>query len=418
MISRSKQYLFRATRFSLLCILAWVCLVGQLLLARADDGLRAVDNTYEVQFASSIAFHLDTETDNPIAEVTLYYRREGEGVTVMVPISVSPSDTSFSHTWELEPGEVPVGERIEYEWRVVDTAGNKLRTSPLQLEYADDRFDWQRIAEDNIILFWYGSSASEARRLLGYALESLARLQEEMGVVLDEPVRIYAYRSKSDMSLALPRQSDAYDDRILTLGVVVDDATLLLLGTHSEVAGTISHELSHIVVGLATDNPYTAIPRWLDEGLAMYAEGELPAGNRRALQSAIERDQLISVRSLSGYTGDPAQVDLFYGEVYSLVDYLLQSYGTDKMTQLLNAFTEGITQEEALQRVYGFGVDELDARWRQGLGLQARTTPSPSAPVSSRPVQRPSIPCPFALLGAFGTVVVAVTLERKRAGTP
>lgn len=415
MTSGSKLRLLRAVRFSLLCILAWLCFLGRLLLASADGGPRVVDNTYRVQFASSITFHLQTEADNDVAEVTLYYRREGEGVTVMVPISVSPGDESFSHTWELEPGEVPVGERIEYEWRVVDTAGDQLRTSPLELEYADDRFDWQTTAKDNIILFWYGSSEGEARRLLDYALDSLARLQEEMGVVLKEPVRIYTYRSKSDMSLALPRQSDAYDDRILTLGVVVDDATLLLLGPHSEVAGTIAHELSHIVVGLATDNPYTEIPRWLDEGLAMYAEGELPTGNRRALQDAIERDQLISVRSLSGYTGDPAQVDLFYGEVYSLVDYVLKSHGADKMTQLLDAFTEGVAQEKALQRVYGFGIDELDARWRQSLGLQARGTPSPPAPVSSRPAQRPSVPCPVALLGAFGSMAVA--LERKRART-
>jgi hypothetical protein len=415
--NRSKHCLLCAARFTLLCILAWLCLLGQPLLASADDGLRAVDNTYKVQFGSSITFHLEIEADNDVAEVTLYYRREGEGVTVMIPISASSSDRSFHHTWELEPGEVPVGERIEYEWRVVDTAGNELRTSPLELEYADDRFDWQRIAEDNVILFWYGTSEGEARGLLGYALESLARLQEEMGVVLKEPVRIYAYRSKSDMSLALPRQSDAYDDRILTLGVVVDEATLLLLGPHSAVAGTIAHELSHIVVGLATDNPYAAIPRWLDEGLAMYAEGELPAGNRRALQSAIERDQLISVRSLSGYTGDPTQVDLFYGEVYSLIDYLLQSYGADKMTQLLDAFTEGITQEEALQRVYGFGVDELDAHWRQSLGLEARGTPSPTTAVSSRPIQRPSTPCPVGLLAAFGSVAV-VALEHKRARTP
>ncbi len=417
MTNRSKQGHLRAAGFSLLCIVGWLCLVGQLQHASAEDSLGVVENTYQVQFASSITFRLQVEADSEIAEVTLYYRRDGEGVTVMVPIPVSPGDKSFSHTWDLEPGDVPVGEGFEYEWRVVDMDGNELRTSPVELEYVDDRFDWQRMAENNIILFWYGSSEGEARRLLGYALESLARLQEEMGAVLKEPVRIYVYRSKSDMSLALPLQSDAYDDRILTLGVVVDDATLLLLGTHSEVAGTIAHELSHIVVGLATDNPYSAIPRWLDEGLAMYAEGELPSGNRRALQRAVERDQLISVRSLSGYTGDPAQVDLFYGEVYSLVDYLLQSYGAEKMTQLLDAFTDGITQEEASQRVYGFGIDELDARWRQSLGLQPRGTPSTPAPESSRPIQRPSIPCPVALLGAFGSMA-AVALEKKRARTP
>jgi hypothetical protein len=326
---------------------------------------------------------------------------------------MTPGQTSFSHTWELEPGELAVGSRIEYDWHIVDAAGNEFRTFTT-LDYEDDRFAWKRVGEGNIILFWYDSSEEEARRLLGYATQSLARLQDEMGVTLDQPVQIYVYRSKSDMSLALPRTSESYDERILTLGVVVDEATLLLLGPHRDVEGTIAHELSHIVIGLATDNPYASPPRWLDEGLAMYAEGELPAGNRRALEAAIRRDQLISVHSLSGYTGDPGQVDLFYGEVYSLVEYLLQTYGKEKMTQLLAAIREGLYQEDALQRVYGFGVDELDAQWRVSLGLQPRGTSSPAAPVTPRPAQRPCIPCPSVLLGAFLSVA-AVAFGRKRA---
>ena len=88
-------------------MLAWLCFLGLPLLASADGGPRVVENTYRVQFASSITFHLQTEADHDIAEVTLYYRREGEGVTVMVPISVSPGEPTFHHTWELESGEVP-----------------------------------------------------------------------------------------------------------------------------------------------------------------------------------------------------------------------------------------------------------------------------------------------------------------------
>jgi hypothetical protein len=235
-----------------------------------------------------------------------------------------------------------------------------------------------------------------------------------MGVALEQPVRIYVYRSKSDMGLALPRTSDTYDERILTLGVVVEEATLLVLAPHPDVEGTIAHELSHVVVGLASDNPYASLPRWLDEGLAMYAEGELPSGNRRALQNAIQRDQLISVRSLSGYTGDPSQVDLFYGEVYSLVEYLLQAYGKERITQLLAAIREGVYQQDALQRVYGFGLDELDAQWRLSLGLEPRGESTPGAAAAPRSERRWCLPCPGVLFGGL-VGAAALALERKRA---
>jgi len=122
------------------------------------------------------------------------------------------------------------------------------------------------------------------------------------------------------------------------------------------------------------------------------------------------------VRSLSGYTGDPGQVDLFYGEVYSLVGYLLQTYGKEKMEQLLAAIREGLYQEDALQRVYGFGLDELDAQWRVSLGLQPRGASSPAAPATPRPVQRPCFPCAGVLLGGFlGVATVAFGRKRARA---
>jgi hypothetical protein len=403
-------------RLSLVVALALVSIAygGQGLLARADGAIQVLDNSHQVEFSQSVTFRLQVEADNEVAEVTLYFRREGEGVTVRVPVSISAGEERFSYTWQLEPGQVPVAERIEYDWRIVDSAGNELRTSPLTFEYADDRFDWQTVQQGNIILHWYRSSESEARRLLGYAAQSLARLQGEMGVTLQQPVHIHVYGNNSDMSLALPRRSEAYDDRILTLGVVVDDATLLLLGSHPDVEGTIAHELSHVVVGLATDNPYTDLPRWLDEGLAMFAEGELPAENRRALESAVRRDQLISVRSLSAYTGDPGYVDLFYGEAYSVVEFLLQAYGKGKMAHLLDSFTEGIAQEDALRRVYGFGVDGLDALWRESLGLQPRQAPGVATPTPERPQPRPGLPCPQALLGGFLSVA-GVAAGRKRA---
>ncbi len=388
----------RALRVAALLALAFL---APATIGRADQGIQVLDTGYEVQFSRSIRFRIQLESENEITAVTLYYRRPGEGLTVKVPIEVSYEQRTFSHTWELEPGELPVGSQIEHEWRIADAAGNELTTVPVILNYEDDRFSWDVIQHNHIILSWYGSQEDEARRLVGYADSTLARLQDEMGVMLHQPVRIYVYRNKSDMSLALPRTSEAYDERILTLGVVVDEATLLLLGSQRDIEGTIAHELSHIVVGLATDNPYSSLPRWLDEGLAMYAEGELPSANRRSLERAVQRDQLISVRSLSGYTGDPSQVDLFYGEVYSVVEYLLDTYGKGKMAQLLDALGDGTTQEEALQRVYTLDLDQLDAQWRQSLGLQPRGTSTPRTPVAAPDAQRPPVPCMFAVLGAF-----------------
>ena len=388
----------------------------------ADETIRVVRDSYQVEFAQGITFHLEVAAAKTIARVTLYYRQVGEGLTVKVPLTVRAGQSTFEHTWALESGDIPVGALMEYYWRIADDAGDEVRTAPVPFAYDDDRFTWKALTEGNVTLFWYGTDERDAQRLLGYALESLTRLQEQMGVTVNQPIRMYVYQSKSDMSPALPRMSDAYDDRILTLGVVVDEGTLLILGPHPDVEPTIAHELAHVVVGLATDNPYAELPRWLDEGLAMYAEGEIPADNKRELEAAIRRDGLISVRSLSGYTGDPEEVNLFYGEVYSLVDFMLKTYGREKIGQLLDAIRKGLYQEEALQQVYGFGLDELDRLWRESLGLGPRKTPTPgttpvvqqpaATPVAQEPGTRPSLPCPAQSLSGLFALAIALGWRR------
>ncbi|MCD6520835.1 MAG: hypothetical protein J7M05_13035, partial [Anaerolineae bacterium] len=99
---------------------------------------------------------------------------------------------------------------------------------------------------------------------------------------------------------------------------------------------------------------------------------------------------LLSIRSMSSYSGQASQVDLFYGEAYSIVDFLLREYGREKMRAFLDVFAQGALQEEALQRVYGFGLDELNARWRASLGLPAEraATATPAPKESAAPSRR------------------------------
>lgn len=405
----------------------WPCLLLALALwfafalplAVAQEPIRVVANEHTSKFSAALTFTLRVESANPIEQVTLYHRRAGAGLTIKTRLPVERGQQTYTYTRDLEPGDIPVGARIEYYWDVTDVAGNTLRTPVVGFTYADTRFDWQTLQRGLIDLHHYGRDQEQAESLLDAAMDDLMRLQQEMGVQVSDRVQIWVYESKADMALALPAHSATFDDRTVTLGVKVDKSTLLILGSHADVEATMAHELSHIVVGLAADSPFASMPRWLDEGLAMYAEGELSAGHRRALDQAIRQDRLISVRSLSGYTGDPSQVDLFYAEVYSLIEYLLDEYGADRMSDLIVAIREGLGQEAALQQVYDLDLDGLDAAWRVSLGLTPRTAPPEAAatppPSPAAPSGRRGLACrnPLALLLGLGVVVI---VERRRAG--
>ena len=137
-----------------------------------------------------------------------------------------------------------------------------------------------------------------------------------------------------------------------------------------------AHELAHMVVHHAVFGPYGDIPVWLDEGLAVYTEGEqLRSDFRSHLDEAISEDELISVRSLaSSFPTDPDEARLSYAESYSLVVFLLDNYGRDKMLEILDVFKQGSGYDDALIQVYGFDMDGLNELWRASLGLGPQPT--------------------------------------------
>lgn len=387
-------------RLSIICCILLVLFLPIPSLAQ-DSGatFRVLQDTATSRFAEGIDFHLIAEATTPIVEASLVRQLVGERVRARARSEfTSGNRVDLTFAWTLEPGELPPGTRISYYWELVDQTGNRWQTDPSIVIYEDDRFDWQELVETPIIVRYYGSRKATAQKVLEAAVAAAQRLQKDVGVELKEPVSIYVYNSKNDMRAALTSRSETYDIRTVTLGVSMGRNTLIILGSDAGVRGTVAHEMSHIVIGMATDNPYTDLPRWLDEGLAMYAEGELPEDNRRALEQAIRNDALISVRSLSSYVGDPALVDLFYGEVYSLVDFMLTTYGREKMDRLLDALQDGQSVNEALGEIYGLTIDDLDLQWRASLGLGPRAAPTATPELQQQRRETPICTSPAAIL--------------------
>lgn len=347
----------------------------------ADAPIDIVSTQSRYIFSESLIFSIEASSTRPIVEAVLFYGRDGERLVRRIYPNFAPgTEIRIEYVEDLEKGQFAPGTLIHSWWQLATDDGGVGTSDRSTLEYTDDNHDWQSTAGERVDLFWYGSDEDDARDLQVAADEAVMRLEEEIGVSVDRRASVYVYNSERDMDKALSQRSEAFDDRVLTLGVKVDEDTLLLLGTHRDARLTLAHELCHIVVGIATDNPYADLPRWLDEGLAMYAEGQLPPDNRQAFERAIDRDELLSIRSMTSYSGRPELVDLYYGEVYSVVDFMLREYGRDKMRELLDVFSEGARQEEALLQVYGFGLDQLDSRWRASLGLGPRESPEAEAP--------------------------------------
>ena len=385
----------------------------------AEGSIRVRSQTVGHVFSESLTFALEVESETPMIEAVLFFGEQGERLVRRVYPAVSPGTSlRVRYVESLESGQLAPGTMLRAWWQLRMADGSLAQTEPSLFEYTDDNHEWSLMAGKRVDLLSYGQSSEETAALLASAEGILTRLEDQVGVAVENRVRIYSYESAADMGQALSQRSEGYDDRVMTLGVSVGNETLLILSAHRDVDVIMAHELAHIVVGLATENPFSDLPRWLDEGLAMYSEAEVPADNLAALDRAIRRDELLSVRSMSSYPGQARLVDLFYGEVYSVVKFLLDAYGRERMNALLGEFSEGMRQEEALLSTYGFGLDELDAQWRTSLGLEPRLelVAGPDQPEANRSPTEESRPLCASAVGAAMLPLFAVVIRRQPTG--
>ena len=71
---------------------------------------------------------------------------------------------------------------------------------------------------------------------------------------------------------------------------------------------------------------------------------------------------------------------LAYAESRSIVAFLIDTYGPEKMNRLLEAFPRLATIERALEEVYGFDVEGLQPAWRESVGLPPHVSVADIAP--------------------------------------
>jgi hypothetical protein len=170
----------------------------------------------------------------------------------------------------------------------------------------------------------------------------------------------------------------------------------------------VPHEFSHLIIHRAVANPYGDLPRWLDEGLAMWAEGELDSEYRSALNQAIKSNTLVSLKTLSSnFPADSKQATLAYAESYSVIVYIRDNLGRQKIAELLKVFKSGSTDDAALQSVLGMTTAELDSRWRASLGVTAAPTSPAGQPQQTTTRSLPAYTAMFIMLALLcGAVLI------------
>ena len=286
---------------------------------RPDDALAPLEKAARVEYDPEVRLllaHLHDRRDNPAQAV----------VNLKSVLEHEPTNESARRLLD----------KVEREWRA--EAGFRRDVTPRFVVKYRDTLDGDVRRE---IVAQLEAAAVRVGRTLAYVP------QQRTTVVL------YEYREFRDVTRVHAWATGLFDGKIrLPVGRVRPPTPDLERLVVHEYAHAAIHELAR---GRA--------PRWLHEGLAQVLEGatadpilRAPAGLTLAGVEALAADS------------DPLRARAGYDIALWIVRDLLDRGGIEPLRELLARLGAGETMAEAMPRVYGLRLTELESQWRRVLG--------------------------------------------------
>ena len=338
--------------------------------------IRVVSSTHEVKYPSEVLFQLRAESESHITEVTLFYLLGNQNVRVYGYPTFTPGK-SISADFTLRTGGssyLPNGVNIEYYYVILDSSGNTLITPSYSVEYRDPVYQWQQLTVGALTVTWYDMDVERVMSVTADVDERLEPVRELLGLDEVSPMKGVIINSRGEARRGFPPISGAASRGHLYAGFAFDRFDLFVLAG-LDPDGMV-HEATHLLLDQAVGSPRAKLPAWLNEGLAMYFESN-SSRRQASVAQAARRGSLLRLRSMNTQPGRPSDVRTFYSQSWSIVDYMMDVYGRERMSELLRLINSGKRVAEAVPDVYGITLDELESVWKARLTGETTVAPRP-----------------------------------------
>ena len=365
--------------------------------AMSANGIEVLESVAQAAFGTEtreVRFLLRARSESAtdrIKTVTLLYQVDGSPVENTAQPNYQPGGTvSAVYIWRVAGVLLP-GSDVAYRWQIETEGGRKLTSSSQTVAFTDARFTWRDSQADQVVVYWHSPDAQTGTSLADEAKKVQAKLRTDYGLTLDKPVRVYAYTRQQDYMSALASGARQVEGA-MTVGT---DRIFLLApgGTTGMTNATqaLRHELPAAVFAQKTDNPYGPPPRWLSQGFGLFMAGEtISEQNYKALGQLAQNNRLLPLRTLNGnFPTSDRDRSLAYVQSLSVVNWMYDTYGPEKVKALLAAFKEGSTVEDAVKKGLGVTFDQFETRWKNAVknGSAAKSASQNGARASGEAAQ-------------------------------
>lgn len=407
-------------------VAAFVALLGLLVVGLTQPPTAAAQAATTVTSAQvttvdprSITFEIQV-SGAPVTEAVLVHQRANPSGPLggQVRAEVPSRGTGVIQAELVTNGPdvyIPVGTQFTYHWELRGEGGAVVETEPETFLFLDAQFQWQLIEDRGLRLYYY-ADADVAQRVLDASADAVEEIEALLQTDVPFPIFMLLWEGDADGTLAQRSRGGVYSDQSITGGArVAPDIVHVYSSLGLTFEDIARHEVTHVVVEHAGSGPFAQVPSWLDEGIATYAQWD--KGSREAsTEFAIRTDATLRLRNMVAPTNRAELIDLFYGQSWYVVEYLIDTYGEDDFAALIASIRDGNPIDEALEATYGVDQDGLYNDWRESVGLPRLELTSTSSEVARPDATRAPLSIPTSVASSGGASTAGSTEGGGTAG--
>ena len=216
---------------------------------------------------------------------------------------------------------------------------------------------------DNLVITFEPADARFADRVLTMINTSVPKLIADIGIAPADTIRIHIAESLEAFRTftpgAIPDWGEGYAVPHLNQIVLKSPR---ITGSTENLYEIVVHESAHILLHSAMRS--ADIPRWLDEGFAMYSAREWGLWDRVNLIAAVLTDNLIPLGAIhSVNTFSEYRAQLAYQESALAVQFIIKQYGRDGLRALLRSLRSTGSINRATYNAFGISVVQFEEEW-------------------------------------------------------
>jgi len=236
-----------------------------------------------------------------------------------------------------------------------------------KIQYRD--YKWSVLSTPHFDIHYYQGSEAFAVRAALVLEDGYEQYSYQLKEVLPWKVPVILYASHADF-LETNVSPEQLSEGVQAFAEPSRRRIVLpFTSSFKEFEHTAIHELAHvftfnIVYNRMLDNVFTRnylfpMPLWVAEGLAEYLAEGWDADADMFIRDAVIHDYLYPFYMLSGF--------YVYKEGQSVFNYIAETYGPEKVLEILDALAGTRSAQAALQRTIGLTEQELYDKWAKSL---------------------------------------------------